>query len=125
MKEKRDNGVTYERRKGPDVFNQSVRWISIIGWFIFIFSILLIREAAPQNETFLDRFYNASVRTHWNDALLVCSFVFMLILTILCFYAFICNLKRRRRATDKLSYSIIILGIISIIGIIVFGFTLF
>ena len=107
-----------ERRRGPDIVLKTVWWIVGISWVLSAAVFLITGQARPQNETFFDRFFDVTVRDYWDENLLAYAFVILLMNFIVCVVGFILNLLRQKRKADKISKSIIILGTISLAGII-------
>lgn len=116
MEELKRNFV--ERRKGPDIVVKAVWWIVGISWLLTVAVFTIADRARPQIETFFDRFFNVKVRDHWDENLLAYAFMIAVINFVVCAAGFILNLLRQRRKEDKISKSIIVLGSISLAGII-------
>lgn len=107
-----------ERRRGPDIVVKTVWCIIGISWLLSIAVLCITGKARPQNETFFDRLFNITVRDYWNENLLAYAFPIWIMNFIVCVVGFILNLFRQKRKADKISKSIIILGAISLAGII-------
>ena len=59
-----------------------------------------------------------SVRKYWDNELLQYVFYALLINLAVCIIGFFLNMLRHKRKTDKISKSIIILGVVNVLGII-------
>ena len=110
--------VFTERRRGPDVVVKAVWWATGISWILIITALTITGEAQPQHENFIDRLYNVTVRSNWDRSLLAYVFYILLINLATCIFGFILNMLRQRRKTDKVSKSILILGFITLLGIL-------
>jgi hypothetical protein len=107
-----------ERRRGPDVVVKAVWWTVGISWILIISAFLITIEARPKFETFIDRMVKARVRDYWDTSLLQYTFYVLIINLAVCIIGFIFNMLRKKRKTDKISKSIIVLGCITMSGII-------
>ncbi len=109
-----------ERRKGPDFLVKWIRWTVISGWILIITALLVIAAAKPQDKNLFDRLFNSQVRESWDSNLLFGAFVLLIILYLLCIIGFFFNLRRSKRKSDRISISIILLGLGSFAGIIIY-----
>ncbi|HEX3028042.1 MAG TPA: hypothetical protein VHT34_01765 [Clostridia bacterium] len=109
-----------ERRKGPDLLVKWIRWTVISGWLLIIAALLVIAEAKPEEKNFFDRLFENQVRESWDSNLLFGAFILLIILYLLCIIGFIFNLRRSKRKSDRISISIILLGLGSFAGIITY-----
>lgn len=119
-----DNNVS-EKRTGPDVL---VKWIKISSYLVWLFIavfIFLTDLAKPQQLTFFDRLLDISIRTTWDNQLLLVAFITAIILFILSFFSLVVNLKRLKRKSDHISLSLIISLILSSIFIVIYLITYF
>lgn len=107
-----------DRRRGPDVVVKAVWWTVGISWMLIVSAFLITVEARPKFETFIDRMVKATVRDYWDRNLLQSTFYVLIINMTVCIIGFILNMLRQRRKTDKTSKSIIVLGCITLLGII-------
>lgn len=110
--------VFKERRKGPDIIVKSVWAVSAISWLLIIFALAFADKARPQSETFFDRYLGKTARSFWDENLLRYAFIIFIINLVVCIIGFVLNMQRQRRKTDKISKSIILLGIASLSGIL-------
>lgn len=107
-----------ERRKGPDIVVKAVWWMVGTGWVLIFIAFMFYIEARPKFETFIDRMVKAHIRNTWDFNVLQYAFFVMLINIAICIIGFIMNMLRQKRKTDKISKSIVVLGIINLSGII-------
>ncbi len=112
-----DNKPTFvERRKGPDIIVKIVWLVSAVSWLLIIIALAFADKAKPENETFFDRYLGKTARSYWDEELLRYAFIIFIINLIICIVGFVLNLQRQKRKTDKISKSIILLGIASLSG---------
>ncbi len=107
-----------ERRKGPDAVVKAVWWTAGISWLLFIIAVIFFETARPETETFFDRQFNVSIRDYWNENVLQYVFFILVLNLAVCIIGFIFNMARHKRKTDKISKSILILGIMAFAGIL-------
>ena len=107
-----------DRRRGPDAL---VKWVNAAGILIWALVLVILgfaQEAKPQVETVIDKAFNTKLRNTWNYSLINDALYLLIFQLILCVVTIFINSKRHRRKTDKYNPSVIILGIVSIIGIV-------
>ncbi len=107
-----------ERRKGPDLWVKLLGWFAIFGWFLMFMVLFIIDRAKPEYENMFTKSANIKVRTTWNQELI--NYIFYLMIFGLCIsiIGLVINSTRHHRKDDKFRVTLIILGIISIFGII-------
>jgi hypothetical protein len=110
--------VITERRRGPDAVIKAVWWATGISWFLIIIALIITGEAQPRHANFIDRLYKVTVRSNWDTNLLSYVFYVLLLNLATCIFGFILNMMRQRRKTDKISKSILVLGLITLSGIV-------
>ncbi|MCK9172711.1 MAG: hypothetical protein AB7T15_03190 [Desulfuromonas sp.] len=115
-----DRRMGRERRQGPDLAQQLLRVLAALSWLLVLAAFFLISLAKPQTETFFERYNNLPVQTQWNAELLV--YVFWLLLA-----AILCgglglgfNLLRLRRRDDSVRLSLVLAGLLSLLGLLWF-----
>ncbi len=118
MEEK--NREFIERRKGPDILVRLVHWLGAAAWIIMFFILAITDRAKPQMATFFDRFFKIQVRETWNYSLVQWSFYLMILLSILCIIGLLVNAKRHRRKSDRYSFSLIMMLILAVVGILMY-----
>lgn len=117
-------GIDPERRKGPDFWMKSLRWFAIVGWLFMLAALLIFAKAKPKVEAFIERYYNIELRATWDMELMSHIFFLMILGVCISIVGFVINTKRHRRQTDEYRVSMILLGLISIFGIILYLFLL-
>ena len=116
----KDTESFQERRKKADWVINMATALSVVSWFVAFGVWLLLDMAAPEREDFFSRVFGGTVRGYWDTSLLPIAFILLVISFLTCVGAFIFNMMRMRRKTDKYRKSIIIVGIITIVGIVMF-----
>lgn len=109
--------MTACRRKGPDLWVRSLRYLALAGWLALIAALVVLDRAKPQVETFFERVYDIRLHQQWDMALaryLLWLMVAGLVLSVLGLFI---NARRNRRRTDQWRLSLILLGLISLAGI--------
>lgn len=109
-----------ERRRKTDWVTKAASILSIIAWLLAVVMLLCLDRAQPEKAGFFTSLFGITVNSRWNTSLLRTSFLFLVLALGVCALAMIFNIMRSRRKTDKYKKSIIILGGITIIGIVVF-----
>ena len=107
-----------ERRKGPDAVVRAVWWTAGISWLLFIAALIFVETARPEIETFFGRQFDISIRDYWNENALLYMFIILVLNFAVCVIGFIFNMARHRRKTDRFNKSILILGTLSLAGIL-------
>lgn len=106
-----------ERRKGPDAVVKAVWWTVGISWLLFIAALIFIEIAKPEIRTFFDRQFSILKREYWNEYVLQYVFLLLVLNLSVCVAGFVLNMMRHRRKTDRISKSILVLGIVTLTGI--------
>lgn len=106
------------RRMGPDLLIRILRWLGIFGWLVMIVALYIIDMAKPEEENMFTKTANVSVRTTWDPELI--HYLFYLLIFGLCIsvIGIVINSRRHHRKDDRFRYILIILGAISVFGII-------
>jgi len=101
--------------------------LSLVSWAVAIAVWIVLDTASPERERrFITSFFSSrfdvepSVRDYWDMNLLPLAFGLLLAAIAICVGAFFFNKLRMRRKTDKYRKSIIIIGIITILGMVFF-----
>lgn len=101
----KSTGFNYqERRRQADWVLRAVSILSFVSWFMAIAVLILL---------FISDDYS----------LIPVGFIMMILSVAACVAAFIFNVMRMRRNTDKYKISIIIIGVLTSIGLIVYSFS--
>lgn len=109
-----------ERRRQADWVVNAAAILSLISWIVSISVLFLIDIASPDALQGLTTALGGTPDTAWNVALLPAAFFLLVASVFACITAFIFNMLRMRRKTDKVRKSIIIIGVSTIVGIIFF-----
>lgn len=115
-----DPSVPRERRKKTDWVTRMATILSMLSWAAAIVVILVLDRAKPEREHIFTRMFGVSVRDYWDSAILPIAFTLLIISLGICIFAFFFNMLRMKRRTDKFKKSIIIIGVITILGIVFF-----
>ncbi len=119
-----DTRKKLDRRSGPDFWVRVLGWFGGISWLLMFAAMFIIDRAKPEAEKILTRVSGAEVSTTWNQTLL--GYLFYLVIFGLCIstVGIMINSKRYRRAEDRFRLTLIVLGILSLFGIVIYLFTL-
>jgi len=112
-----------DKRRGPDFWVKSLTWLGMLGWFIILSGLVVLDKAKPKSETFLDRKHNVEVveQLLWNRDLSE-VFFYLMVLGILVSSIGLCiNSTRNKRKNDEYRLSLILVGLISLIGLLFFA----
>lgn len=107
-----------ERRKGPDAVVKAVWWTAGISWLLFVAALIFVETARPEIATFFDRQFNISIRDYWDENVLLYVFIIHVLNYAVCVIGFIFNMARHKRKTDRFNRSILVLGALSLAGIL-------
>ncbi len=109
---------TGDRRKGPDPWVKSLEWLGVFGWFVMFVAIFIIDRAKPEEENMFTKAAKVSVRKTWDQELIHYLFYLMIVGLCISIIGIAINSRRYRRTDDRFRITLIMLGIISIFGII-------
>ncbi|NLD46347.1 MAG: hypothetical protein GX660_04000 [Clostridiaceae bacterium] len=118
MKEENDNRI--DRRKGPDFWVKAVGYSRFIVWLLVLLVLFFLSFAKPEMETFFDRMLHVNVRKTWNNELVKRAVYISILVYFLCASAFIVNSTRKKRKEDRYSITLILMGIISFVGVVLY-----
>jgi len=109
------------RRLKPDWVVNAATILSVLSWGIAFAVWLIIDQASPVRTQFFENFTGtAALSQQWNTALLPTALVLLIVSFVICVIAFFFNMARMRRKTDKYRKSIIIIGAVTLVGIVAF-----
>jgi len=117
-----------DRRKKVDWIVRMATALSFIAWAVAIAVWAVLDAASPEKEvgwfTSIGRVRGVeiTVRDYWDEKLLPTAFILLVAALAICVVAFLFNKARMKRKTDKYRKSVMIIGAITIIGIILFLF---
>ena len=108
------------RRKQADWVVNAAAALSVIAWVVAFFVVLVLdiasdRPAMPGLQTWLG---GGPVHPVWNATLLPVGLVLLVVSFLCSVAAFMFNMMRMRRKTDKYRKSVIIMGLITLAGIV-------
>jgi hypothetical protein len=115
---KPSKNVPDERRQRPDAWVCSLEWFVVGSWLLMFVALLVFSKAKPQIETFFERYYNLPIDPNWNLELLFYLRLLMALGLFLSLLGLVINGFRARRAEDQWRVSLIILGIVSLLGLL-------
>ncbi len=107
-----------DRRRGPDLWSKTLRWLGVFGWFVMFVAIFIIDRAKPEEENMFTKAAKVSVRKTWDQELFHYLFYLMIFGLCISVIGMVINSRRHHRVDDRFKYILIILGIISSFGII-------
>ena len=114
----REKAFANRRRQSDWVVNAAAA-LSVIAWVVAFFVTLVLDLASPERDNFFTNFLGEGmVRTEWDPALLPIGLVLLVVSFLCCIAAFMFNMMRMRRKTDKYRKSVIIMGLITLSGIV-------
>lgn len=114
MTEQKQPLPTKNRRRGPDWLLQSLNWLSVAGWVVFVIAMGFSHLAKPEVQFGFLQYLDIQVRDYWDPAL-TARLIYLLwwccgisLLTLLL------NKFRLKRADDHLRYNIVVLLLMSV-----------
>ncbi|KJU83817.1 conserved hypothetical protein, membrane [Candidatus Magnetobacterium bavaricum] len=112
-----------DRRKGPDAVKKAISWIIGIGWFLLFQIWVFFYFAMPEQPSIFDPkgIYNKP-RFSWDITMVKNMFIVATGLLILSAVGLIVSALRSKRKTDRISITLTIMIILSVIGIFVIYF---
>ena len=116
--EDNNTGMKPDRRRGPDLWTKTLRWLGVFGWLVMIVALYVIDLAKPEEENMFTKAANVSVRKTWDPELIHYLFYLMIFGLCISVIGIVINSRRHHRKDDRFKYILIILGIISAFGII-------
>jgi len=109
-----------ERRRGPDIWERSLRYLALVGWAILIVAFFVYGRAKPQTETFFDRYYGISLRLYW-DMVWLRPLLWLLVAGLsVALFGLVVNGRRHRRRGDEWRVSLVLLSLCCLAGILAF-----
>ena len=112
------------RRKQADWVVNSAAALSVVSWVVAFFVVLVLdiaseRPAMPGLQSWLGA-SPAPAITQWNATILPIGLILLVVSFLCSVAAFMFNMMRMRRKTDKYRKSVIIMGLITLAGIIAY-----
>jgi len=115
----RSRGGFQERRRQADWVIKAASILSFISWLVAVAALFVFEIASPDRIN-VSGVMGGTTRIAWNTALFPVTFILLILSVLSCITAFIFNAMRMRRKTDKYRKSIIIIGALSLIGLVAF-----
>ena len=115
-------GKNIDRRKGPDMLTYSIFWISLLVWFIFSITFILIVKAKPNKDNFFSTFWHSPVRNNWDLVLVNYAFYSSIVLFFTSILTLLLWRYRNKRKADRINYFLVFCTISSLISTIVLSF---
>jgi len=112
------------RRKGPDLWLRLLTVFGIVGWIAVIAEMIIADKARPPFETIATRVANMKLRSTWDMELAWYLFCLMCSGLFISLGGIIINSRRMNRKDDHVRINLIVLGVVSIFGIIMYLFFL-
>ena len=115
----------HDRRRAPDLVVLVVRLFGICGWMGLFIALIVLAKAKPESslidEHFLAQFgYEVTLRRAWDLDLARYIFYLMIMGLVLSIIGFPLHMRRARREDDGYGLYLVLLGIISLAGIIIY-----
>ena len=109
-----------ERRKGPDFWIRFLKTLAVFSWIFMLIVLIILEKAKPQFETFFDRFYHLKLRTTWDYALAEHIYHIMFAGVLISAVGLAISFKRYRRKEDMYPVSLMLIGLFSLVGILLY-----
>jgi len=93
---------------------------AVLSWFLGFGIFVLLGFARPPVRGFFDRQYDITFQQSWNMMLVQYAYFLMYPLVLICIIGLIANASRHKRKYDTYSASLIVLGLLGILGIVYF-----
>jgi len=106
-----------DQRKRIDFWARLLFVFNLVSWILLVIILLVFHRAQPEFESFFDRFYQLSLRTHWDNQFLFYLFFLVISGIIMSTLGLIIGLFRARRKNDS-KKALIITGLISLMMLI-------
>ena len=101
------------RRRGPDWLLQSLNWLSIAGWVVFVIAMGFSHLAKPEVQFGFLQYLDIQVRDYW-DPILTARLIYLLWWCCgISLLSLLLNRFRLKRAGDHLRYNLIVLLLMS------------
>jgi heme/copper-type cytochrome/quinol oxidase subunit 2 len=118
------------RRKLPreqDRFYQSMVFINVLGWFVFIGALLVFHDARPEFVSGMQEFWGIEVRQQWSKTLTMYLVGLLSLCLIISVAVLIMKRRRNRRDNDPFGINgyVLMLTAVSSLIILYFEFTAF
>lgn len=119
MKRRYIPGVTRDRRKRKghdDAWGRTLRWLGVVSW-ILMFTFLAVTEKMSTSAQQVAEATSTSLMP-------TIIFLLMILGLMISISGFFLMQKRNRRSSDEFTYSVLVLGLVSICGIVYYLFVI-
>ena len=103
-----------ERRSAVDIWTYIVRVLTIIGWGLFVFALIVSYYAAPDSDYGLLRYHNIEIRKFWLTPLTGYLYIVLWLSALCSYFCLILDKYRSRRESDGKHFNILLLLVITI-----------
>ncbi|TWX73762.1 hypothetical protein [Colwellia sp. C1TZA3] len=103
-----------ERRNAADLWTYILRVLTIAGWGLFIFALLLSYYAAPDTDYGILRYHNIEIRKFWLTPLTGYLYIVLWLSALSSYCCLILNNYRSRRKNDGKYFNSLLLLVITI-----------
>lgn len=103
-----------ERRSAVDIWTYIVRVLTIIGWGLFVFALIVSYYAAPDSDYGLLRYHNIEIRKFWLMPLTGYLYIVLWLSALCSYFCLILDKYRSRRESDGKHFNILLLLVITI-----------
>ena len=122
---KKKSYLIHNRRKSADLSVRLVRLFGVFGWLAMFAALVILAKAQPESslidEGFLAQFgYSVTLRRAWDMDLARYIYYLMIMGLCLSLLGLPLHQRRNRREDDGYSLYLVLLGIISLAGIIMY-----
>lgn len=106
------------RRKRQTRWILGLQLMSLLGWVLFTFALVMSFFAAPETDYGLVRYHELESKDYWSSPLSDYLFLMLVLIGIFSLFCIYISQQRTRRATDDKYYNFFLLFIISIAWIV-------
>ena len=103
-----------ERRNAADRWTYIVRALTVIGWGLFVFALIMSYYAAPDTDYGLLRYHNIEIRKFWLTPLTGYLYIILWLSALSSYLCLILDNYRSRRKSDGKNFNMFLLLIITI-----------
>ncbi len=114
--------VVIERRKGPDLLIKLMKVINELGWLLYVVSLFLLELRKDLAQNYLDLQLTGKMPPPWKREDIKYVFYILVLNFILSLTGIFLNGLRHHRKKDQYRISLIIMGIIALLGILYYLF---
>ncbi|MGB2741648.1 MAG: hypothetical protein WBC60_13955 [Cognaticolwellia sp.] len=103
-----------ERRSAADLWTYTLRILTVVGWGLFAFALIVSYYAAPDSDYGILRYHNIEIRKFWLTPLTGYLYILLWLSALSSYICLIINRYRSRRKGDGKHFNILLLLIITI-----------